>query len=448
MKKEDTHAFQQKPGRTVLLLTLPVLGSALAEPLTSLVDTGFVATLGSTSSNALAIATTILSGAFWMLNFIGIGIQTLAAGAHGEDDKDLLHRRIGTALVMATALSFAMIFLYPFLDAIAGLMGADGELKQITVEYMRIRLLGAPAVLVGFAAFGALRGVQDMRTPLYVAVGINALNIALDPLMIFGIGPFPVMGVSGAAWASVISQWLGLAWVFASLRKKVGFRLCVDLPTLKYLLVTGRDMFIRTGSLTLFLALATRKATLASEQTAAAHQAIRQLWFFTALLLDAYAVVGQSLVAYFIARENKSLARKAAAQTILWSVGSGFLVGILLLLIKEPAIALLTPKDAAHLLAGTWSAWFISSICQPLNGLCFATDGVHWGTGDYGFMRNSVVLATLGGIIGLYLIDPSAENYLRHIWLVCVYTIILRGVLGLLRIWPGFGRAPLGSRNG
>ena len=79
---------------------------------------------------------------------------------------------------------------------------------------------------------------------------------------------------------------------------------------------------------------------------AAAHQAIRQLWFFTALLLDAYAVVGQSLVAYFIARENKSLARKAAAQTILWSVGSGFLVGILLLVIKEPAIALLTPKDA------------------------------------------------------------------------------------------------------
>ena len=63
-------------------------------------------------------------------------------------------------------------------------------------------------------------------------------------------------------------------------------------------------------------------------------------------------------------------------------------------------------------------------------------------------MRNSVVLATLGGIIGLYLIDPSAENYLRHIWLVCVYTIILRGVFGLLRIWPGFGRAPLGSRNG
>ena len=136
-----------------------------------------------------------------MLNFIGIGIQTLAAGAHGQDDKDLLHRRIGTALVMATALSFAMIFLYPFLDAIARLMGADGELKQITVEYMRIRLLGAPAVLVGFAAFGALRGIQDMRTPLYVAVGINALNIALDPLMIFGIGPFPVMGVSGAAWA-------------------------------------------------------------------------------------------------------------------------------------------------------------------------------------------------------------------------------------------------------
>lgn len=438
--KEHKHSFLDKPARTILVMTLPVLGTAIAEPLTSMVDTGFLARLGSSSTGALGIATSILSGAFWVLGFIGIGIQTLAAGAQGEGDKDLLERRIGTALVMAAALSLAMVLLYPFLDSIALRMGAEGELKTAAVDYMRIRLLGAPAVLVGFAAFGSLRGVQDMRTPLYISIGINALNIILDPLMIFGHGPFPEMGVAGAAWASVISQWLGLAWVLAALRQKVGFQICLHPPTVTYLLSTGRDMFIRTGSLTFFLALATRKATLAGDQTAAAHQAIRQLWFFTALLLDAYAVVGQSLVAYFIAQNNRTLARKAAAHTILWSVGSGFVLALLLLLIEEPVVRLLVPADATHLVAG---AWLISSICQPLNALCFATDGIHWGTGDYGFMRNAVVLATVAGIAGLYLINPSAEDYLSNIWLVCVYTIILRGLLGLLRIWPGFGKAPL-----
>ena len=314
--KEHKHSFLDKPARTVLVMTLPVLGTAIAEPLTSLADTCFLARLGSTPLAALGIATSILSGAFWVLGFIGVGIQTLAAGAQGEGDKDLLRRRVGTALVMAGLLSLLMVVLLPFLGVISEAMGATGELRETAVEYMRIRLFGAPAVLVGFAAFGALRGVQDMRTPLYISIGINALNIILDPLMIFGYGSIPAMGVAGAAWASVISQWLGLGWAFFALRKKVGFRLCLHRPTMNYLLAMGRDMVIRTGSLNLFLILATRTAALAGDQTAAAHQVLRLLWFITALLLDAFAVVGQSLVASFLGQNNRLLARKAAALTI------------------------------------------------------------------------------------------------------------------------------------
>ena len=59
---------------------------------------------------------------------------------------------------------------------------------------MYYRLFGAPAVLVSLACFGALRGVQDMRTPLYVAVGINAVNVLLDWLLIFGAGPAAAHG--------------------------------------------------------------------------------------------------------------------------------------------------------------------------------------------------------------------------------------------------------------
>lgn len=442
--KKHNHSFIEKPGRTILVMTLPVLGTSIAEPLTSTADTFFLAQNGSVPLAALGIATSVISGAFWILNFIGVGIQTLAAGAQGKGDEDLLHRRVGTALVMSAVLSLAMFLLLPALEWIAGAMGATGELTNDTVEYMRIRLFGAPAVLIGFAAFGALRGVQDMRTPLYISIGINALNIILDPLMIFGYGPFDEMGVAGAAWASVISQWLGLAWAFTALRKKVGFRLTIHRPTLNYLLSMGRDMVIRTGSLNLFLILATRTAALAGTQTAAAHQVLRLLWFITALLLDAYAVVGQSLVASFLGQEDRAMARKAATLTIVWSVASGFVLMALLLLLQEPVTKLMVPEDAMHLITG---AWLISSLCQPVNGLCFATDGVHWGTGDYGFMRNTVVLATLAGVTGLQFIDTTGENCLALIWLVCVCTIALRGILGLLRIWPGFGNAPLNSRK-
>tara|TARA_B100000953_G_scaffold299026_1_gene297564 strand:+ start:222 stop:1556 length:1335 start_codon:yes stop_codon:yes gene_type:complete len=440
--KEHSQTFTEKPGRTILVMALPVLGTSIAEPLTSTADTYFLSQLGSTSLAALAIATSVISSAFWVLNFIGVGIQTLAAGAQGKGDEELLHRRVGTALVMSALLSLAMFLLLPALEWISGAMGATGEVQKDTVEYMRIRLFGAPAVLIGFAAFGALRGVQDMRTPLYISIGINALNIILDPLMIFGYGSIPAMGVAGAAWASVISQWLGLGWAFFALRKKVGFRLCLHRPTMNYLLAMGRDMVIRTGSLNLFLILATRTAALAGDQTAAAHQVLRLLWFITALLLDAFAVVGQSLVASFLGQNNRLLARKAAALTIAWSVASGFLLMALLLLLQKPLTELMVPEDAIFLLPG---AWLISCLCQPVNGLCFATDGVHWGTSDYGFMRNTVVLATVVGVTGLQFIDIADENCLPQVWLLCVCTIALRGILGVLRIWPGIGNAPLKS---
>ena len=61
------------------------------------------------------------------------------------------------------------------------------------VDYMRLRLLGAPAVLITLAAFGILRGRQDMTSPLKIAVGLNLLNIVLDAVLIFGLGPLPAI---------------------------------------------------------------------------------------------------------------------------------------------------------------------------------------------------------------------------------------------------------------
>ena len=90
--KEHSQTFKEKPGRTILVMALPVLGTSIAEPLTSAADTYFLAQLGSAPLAALAIATSVISSAFWILNFIGVGIQTLAAGAQAKNDRGLLHR--------------------------------------------------------------------------------------------------------------------------------------------------------------------------------------------------------------------------------------------------------------------------------------------------------------------------------------------------------------------
>ena len=79
-------------------------------------------------------------------------------------------------------------------------------------------------MLITFAAFGALRGIQQMRAPLWIAGAVNALNIVLDYFLIFGFGPLNAMGVGGAALASSVSQWIGALWAAGAAWRALGRR--------------------------------------------------------------------------------------------------------------------------------------------------------------------------------------------------------------------------------
>jgi MATE family multidrug resistance protein len=166
--------------------------SLAAEPLTALVDTAFVARLGPAPLAALGVATTLLSSVLWVFNFLSIGTQTELARAHGAGEEHQGRRIASLALGLGALLGIVLALLaWPLAPAGVRLMGLDDAGVVAGTGYLRVRLLGAPAVLLTVAASGALRGRQDMRTPLVIALVINVLNLILDPLLIFGLGPFP-----------------------------------------------------------------------------------------------------------------------------------------------------------------------------------------------------------------------------------------------------------------
>ena len=307
---------------------------------------------------------------------------------------------------------------------------------------MRVRLFAAPAILLLLTAFGALRGVEDMQTPLWVALGLNAINIGLDALLIEGLWGLPALGVVGAAWASVAAQWIGAVWAVVATLRRLGRPAGASPAEARGLLRIGGDLFLRTGSLTLFLLLTTRVATQAGEASGAAHQAIRQFWTFTALGLDALAITAQSLVAFFLGAAAVRQARRVAAVGAFWGVALGLLLLLGMLLGQGRIAALLVPADA---LAVFGVPWLLAALAQPLNALAFVTDGIHWGTADFRYLRNGMILATLaaGGL--LLLVDPADPDALTWIWAVTAFWIGLRTAWGCLRIWPGVGRAPLSA---
>jgi len=438
--ESDRHPFLHRPNRTIIYLSLPILLSLIAEPLTGLVDTGFVARLGAVPLAALGVGTGALSSVFWIFNFLAIATQTEVAQTYGRGDLDGAKGAVSLALLIGLAISLLLSgLLFGSATFVAAALGAQGAIHELATEYIRLRLLGAPAVIVVIVGFGALRGVQDMKTPLWIALGINLANILLDYIFIFGWGPFPALGVAGAGLASSVGQWLGAIWMLRELRGRIGLSPNVSLHAGLRLMRVGRDLFIRSASLTIFVLFATRVATQMGAEAGAAHQVIRQVWFFTALVTEALATTAQSLVGYFFGSGRREYARRVAISTTLWSLATGFAMLVIMLAATPIVLATFVPGTAA---AVFYAAWVIASLSQPLNALAFITDGIHWGTSDYRFLRNAMMMATACGLIGLQLIASDSADAFSGVWLMTLLWIAVRAFWGVARLYPGIGDSP------
>jgi MATE family multidrug resistance protein len=437
----DQHAFVQRPHRTLLALSFPVLISLIAEPLTGLTDTAFIARLGTVPLAGLGIGTAVLSGIFWAFNFLGIGTQTQVAHADGTGARPRGRDASGLAMALGAMIGCGLALIgFLGLEVAINFMSDDAEIRSAAAIYLKIRLLGGPAILISMAAFGALRGLQDMRTPLAIALAQNALNIALDAVLIFGLGPIPALGIAGAAWASVISQWLGALWAVDAVRRRLGLPDRIHWRRARYLLRVGRDLFFRTGSLILFIVLATRAATLLGADQGATHHVIRQFWILSALLLDAFGAAAQSLIGFFLGAGQIHYARRAATVACLWGAWTGIALAIAMIAASGAVAAAFLPPEVHSMFN---AAWLACALAQPANALAFVTDGIHWGTSDYRFLRNAMIASTAAGLGALYGIAPAGPDALTVIWIITAGWISIRTVFGMARIWPGFGASPL-----
>lgn len=430
----NEHAYRKSPAKTFATMSIPVLLSLVAEPLTGLVDTAFVAKLGTDPLAALGIGTMVLSSAFWIFNFLGIGTQTEVAHCIGANNHKETATTASTALILAVMIGLAAGLLpILFLPEISTFMGAEGVMKDLSVDYMTCRLAGGPAVLFTMAAFGIFRGLQDMRTPLIVTTIINALNVLLDWLLIFGIGPFPAMGVTGAALATTFSQYVGMAITLYALHRKLGLKPVFDLPRCKRLLSIGWDMTVRTGLVIAFLLYCTRTATQAGAIEGAAHQGIRQFVVFNTMLLDTFAITGQSLTGYFKGKNDTPMIKQVIRQTFGYSFITGIITGGLMVLGADIFAELLIPAEAYSVF---YTAWLVVAVSQPTNSLSYATDGILWGIGDFAFTRNAMCISCIIGIgfIGLITTFKPAQP-LMWIWIANGGMMLIRSAMGCYRCW-------------
>ena len=401
--------------RDILRLAVPALAGLAADPLVSLIDTAFVGQLGRVPLGALGVNTSIFSMTFVVFNFLAYGTTPRVGRAVGDGDRAEAGRAVVRALTLAVlAGTGALVALQLLAGPMLRLMGASAELMGPALNYLRIRALAGPALLIITASHGAFRGYQDTRTPMYVTIGFNVVNASLDPLFIFGFG----WGLAGAAAATAIAQWLG-ALVFLGLllgtrREELGVRLAwPSLRSLVPFLKVGRDLLVRTGSLVGTMTLATAVAARVGTAAVAAHQVAHQLWLFLALVVDALAVAAQALVSKHLGAEDPDAARAVSDRLFQWGLAVGVVLGIGFFLLR-PVLPSFFTDDPATVRA-LLDVYLFVALLQPLNGLVFVGDGIYMGAEEFPYLAKAMIGTALAAAAVLGLVVPMGWG-LTGVW--------------------------------
>ncbi|MEN8233551.1 MAG: MATE family efflux transporter [Actinomycetota bacterium] len=409
-------ALRRSPhDREIFRIALPALGALAADPVVSLVDTAFVGRLGAVALAAVAIAGAVYAAVFAIFNFLEYAVTPFVAQSIGSGDRPAAGRFTVAAYTISAVVGvFAAIGLFVFGEFLLRAFGAQPDVLEGAVTYLRIRSLGVPALLVVLAGHGAFRGYQDTRTPLLVTLGLNVVNLVLDPLLIFGLG----WGIAGAAWATVVAQWFGAVWfsllLFWIRRADLGIHFGrIDWARVRPLFGAGKAMVVRNVALLGALTAATMVAARIGTAEVAAHQIAIQLWIFLALVLDALAIAGQAVVGKELGRGEIAIARSVSNRLVALGVAFGGLLALLLAAISPWLGSWFTTDESV--LAAFASILPIVILMQPVNGIVFVWDGVIIGAAAFSFFAWSTVAAAVA-MIGVVLVVLSVGSGLVGVW--------------------------------
>ncbi|MFJ8753769.1 MATE family efflux transporter [Streptomyces sp. NPDC102441] len=425
---------RRRHDREIIALAVPAFGALVAEPLFVMVDSAIVGHLGTPQLAGLAVAAALLTTAVSVFVFLAYATTAAVARQVGAGDLASAIRQgmdgIWLALLIGAAVVAVTLPLAPWL---VDIFGASDTATPYATTYLRISSLGIPAMLVVLAATGVLRGLQDTRTPLYVAIGGFAANGALNAGLVYGAG----LGIAGSAWGTVIAQ-VGMALVYLVVvvrgARRHGASLRPDAAGIRASAQAGVPLLIRTLSLRAVLMIATAVAARLGDTDIAAHQIILSLWSLTAFALDAIAIAGQAIIGRYLGANDAKGAREACRRMVQWGIASGVVLGAAIVLARPLFVPLFTGDTSVQ--DTLLPALLLVALSQPISGVVFVLDGVLMGAGDGRYLAWAMVL-TLAVFAPAALLVPSFGGGLTALWGAMTLMMTVRLVTLWMRMRSG-----------
>ena len=409
----SVHSNSTSIHRQIIALALPTFGQLIAEPTFILIDTAIVGHIGDAALAGLSIGSTIILTAVGLCIFLAYSTTAqvahlLGAGRRREGlqagiDGLWLALSIGTVLGLG---------LFAAAEPLCRALGGQGEVLEQAVTYTRAIVLGAPGMLMVYAANGIFRGLQKVRITLIAAVGGAVVNTVLDVLFVIVMN----WGIAGSGVATLVAQWfMGLFLVIPAIlwARADGASLRPRLAGIAAAGSDGLPLFIRTLAIRAAMVATVACAARMGTAVLAGFQAVNSSWNFAMNMLDSVGIAGQTLVATTLGAGSVQQARRLTRATGRAGLATGAVIG------------------TAFAVVGLFAGHFF-----PLQGWMMAIDGILIGARDYRYLAGTctltaVVYVTLILILADMVTPILPNDLMRTAMLWTVFNVMLMGGRGL-----------------
>jgi putative MATE family efflux protein len=406
--------FRRSPlDRDIARLAVPALGALVAEPLFLLTDTALVGHLGPDALGGLSIASIILQTVIGLLIFLAYATTPAVARALGSGNRRGAIRAGIDGMWLAALLGAPLVAAF----------GSTAAVTAAGTTYLTVSVWGLPGMLLVIAATGLLRGLQDTRTPLVIAVAGFTANAILNAVFIYGFE----WGVAGSAAGTVLAQWgMALVYVVMAVRaaRATGASLRPGLRGVAGAATSGGWLFLRTASLRAAMIATVVAGTSFGVTELATLQIALTIFSTVAFVLDALAIAGQSMIGHGLGASQVDRVTGITKRLVEIGVIGGAGVGALLAAIAwfvAPAFS-----SDAGIQAQLPAVILVMALGIPLAGYVFVLDGVLIGAGDARYLA-------LAGLIALLVYLP-------------LLAVVVAADAGLPWLWLVFGLGYIGAR--
>ena len=445
--------------KRILGLAFPNIITNITVPLLGMVDMAIVGHLSSSHIGAITIGTSIFNLIYWNFGFLRMGTSGFTAQAFGAQRWDEAVKTLVRACAIALAIALLLIGLqWPISRLALVIFEGSDEVMRLALTYFFVRIWAAPATLGLYAVKGWFIGMQDSKTPMWIAIALNCVNILCSLLFVLVLH----WDIAGVALGTVIAQYSGLAMGILFLRKKwraESGKWKAECPQLssfhfnrsslsgalhwedmrRFFKVNG-DIFLRTVCLSAVFTFITAASGRIGDEVLAIDALLLQFFTLFSYIMDGFAYAGESLVGRYIGAREKRNLRSAVRLLILWGLILTAAFMLLYALFSQQFLHIFTSDSMLIAAAGDYIGWVLAI---PLCGFAaFLLDGIFIGATASRTMRNAMFAATAAFFIlyfGLKALASSQWSLDTHTWNNILWTafmafLILRGLLQGLRV--------------